>query len=124
MSYYESQLEKVPHIEIFKKYYPNFKYGGRFGLRVSTDINPTHKQDFISECNKRGLCVEDEYIPLLHLEEFFVKHGAKNLGTNVFKETEDLYKSLISLPIFYKGDHSVINAYIEDFYKISRKYTN
>lgn len=122
MLYYEAKLNDIDQLQIFKKRYKSFNYGGRFGLRVAVKIDSSQKLNFIKECNKKGLQVENEYIPLLHREEFFLKHGAKNLGTNVFKETENLYKSLISLPIFYKGNEDIISTYVRDFSKLLIKY--
>lgn len=124
MHYYESRLKSVPNIQTFEKPYPDFTYGGRFGLRVAVKIDFSQKLNFIKECNEKGLQVEDEYIPLLHREEFFLKHGAKNAGVNVFEETEDFYKSLISLPIFYKGNDGIIDIYVRDFSKLLKKYYN
>lgn len=122
MSYYETKLNDIDQLQTFKKVYKNFNYGGRFGLRATLKIDPSQKLNFIKECNGNGLQVEDEYIPLLHREEFFLKHGVKNLGTNIFEETEDLYKSLISLPIFYKGNNNIIKNYVNDFAKLFKKY--
>lgn len=122
MSYFESKLEEIPQVHVFKRGYPDFKYGGRFGIRISVDIDLSRKQDFIKECNKKGLCVEDEYIPLLHLEKFFIKHKTMNIGVNTFRDTEKIYKTLISLPLFYEGNKVIIDSYIYNFRKLIKRY--
>lgn len=123
MSYYESKLECIPQIQTFKKEYKNFIPGGHFGLRVAINIDMEQKLKFIDECNKSGLRVENEYIPLLHNEEFFIKNKARNIGKNVFKGTQKFHNFLVSLPIFHNGDYAIIDSYIEEFRNILERYT-
>ena len=123
MSYYESRLKQIPHVQTFEVPYEHFAYGGRFGLRVGVNINPEEKHKFIKECNLNGLQVEDEYLSLLHLEKFFMENNSQNIGIELFKETQILQKRLISLPIFYEGNNATIDAYIEDFKRILKRYT-
>jgi dTDP-4-amino-4,6-dideoxygalactose transaminase len=121
MSYFEERLHAINQLT-FGKSYKDFDYGGRFGLRVAVKINSNQKLKFIKACNKKGLQVADEYIPLLHKEEFFLRCQAENSGINTFTETENLHKSLVSLPIFYKGSKNIIDTYVDDFSKLLKMY--
>jgi dTDP-4-amino-4,6-dideoxygalactose transaminase len=122
MLYYESGLNGINQLQILKKPYKNFDYGGRFGLRATLKIDSGRRSTFMKECNKKGLLIEEEYIPLLHRERFFLDHGAKKAGKNAFKETEKIHSSLISLPIFYKGNNDIINIYVRDLGNLLKKY--
>ena len=122
MSYYEDELEKMPQVRICKKSYEGFTYGGRFGLRIAVKMSHEKKVEFINECGAKGLAIEDEYIPLLHKERFFLEHAWNDQKANMFRETQDVYENLLSLPIFYTGDRSVIDHYLGDFSKIIKKY--
>jgi len=124
MLYYESKLEQIPQVQTFNRKHKDFIEGGRFGLRVVIQIDTEQKLKFLEECNENGLCVENEYIPLLHEEEFFIKNKARNIGKNVFKETRKLHNYLVSLPVFYNGDYAIIDSYTEKFKKILKRYTN
>jgi dTDP-4-amino-4,6-dideoxygalactose transaminase len=116
MAYFEAKLDKLPLVRVLKRNYSNFEYGGRFGLRVVIDIAPERKQDFINQCIKKGLLIEDEYISLLHLEKFFIEeHNVRNVERNTFRNTEKIHKTLVSLPLFYEGNKIIINSYIRDF---------
>jgi dTDP-4-amino-4,6-dideoxygalactose transaminase len=121
MTYFEHQLNKIDSIKVPMLNNNNFKYGGRFGFRILIP-NLKNKNKFISECNKFGLKVEKEYIPLLHLEPFFSDHKTKNTGKGAFKNTETLYGQLISLPVFYTGNPSMIDSYVTKFKSILNKY--
>ena len=123
MEYFETKLESIPGVKVLKRKYNNFEYGGRFGLRIFTPLTGEKKMRFIEECKDVGLEIESEYLPLLHMEKFFLDHDAQNSGNGVFKETEDLYEHLISLPLFYSGDTKVIDSFIGDFQKVLKKYT-
>ena len=121
MDYFESELSKIEGVKIPSVKNIDFKYGGRFGFRILVP-NLKNREGFVNECNQSGLCVENEYIPLLHLEPFFSDNHAQNTGVGTFTNTETLHKQLVSLPIFYKGDTSIIDSYISEFNLILSKY--
>jgi len=122
MQYYESMLKCIPQIQTFKKEHHNFVPGGHFGLRIALKNSIKQKLRFVEECNMNGLKIENEYIPLLHKEKFFIKNNARNTGDNFFIRTQKLHDNLISLPIFYAGDNAIIDSYLKTFKNILEKY--
>lgn len=122
MAYFESKLSKIKNIEICKETYKNFTYGGRFGLRILINLTTEKKLNFIKECEKLNLRVENEYMPLLHLEEFFKDSNARNIGKGKFVNTENAYNKLLSLPVFYNGDSLVIDKYVKEFSRVLSKF--
>ncbi len=122
MDYFESKLNSVNGLRIATDSYNDFSYGGRFGLRAILNISENDKMNFIKECNDKKLHIENEYVPLLHLEKFFVENGAHNIGRNTFRNTEEMHKKLVSLPIFYRGNRSIIDAFVGHFNETLKKY--
>lgn len=122
IKYFETKLESTPGVKVLKRNYNDFEYGGRFGLRIFTPLTENKKMRFIEECKDAGLKIESEYLPLLHMEKFFMNCDVQNSGKGAFKKTEELHGHLISFPLFYNGDAKVIDSFIGDFQKVLKKY--
>jgi perosamine synthetase len=112
MRYFEQELEKIDGIQVASKDYPNYIYGGRFGFRVMVDLSEDKSMKLVKRCSQEGLCVEEEYITLLHKEKFFA--GSKDPHT-LLPAAEKIYPKLISLPVFYSGDYKVVDSYVMQF---------
>jgi perosamine synthetase len=115
MAYFEQELEKIDGIQVASKAYPNYTYGGRFGFRVIVDLSEEQLMKFIKKCSKEGLCVEEEYIPLLHKEKFFNKYED---SYTLLPSAEKMYPKIISLPVFYSGDYKMVDSYVTQFRNI------
>lgn len=111
MACFEDKLGLIPGVKVMKKGYPDFSYGGRFGLRITTPLIGAQKLKFIEECQNSGLKVDNEYLSLLHTEKFFIENEARNIGKGMFPETEEVYEHLISLPVFYTGKDKEIGSF-------------
>ena len=115
MRYFEQELEKIDGIQVASKDYPNYIYGGRFGFRVMVDLPEEESTKLVKRCSQEGLCVEEEYITLLHKEKFFAR--SKDSYT-LLPSAEKIYPKLISLPVFYSGDYKMVDSYVMQFKNI------
>lgn len=114
MAYLEKKLHDIPGIHLFNQNPKEFVPGGRFGFRIGIDpikINISKTFNLL----KKNLYIEKEYVPLLHLEPFFIENHSRYTGRGTLPTTEKIYKNLIGLPIFYKGSLRDIDRYIDTF---------
>lgn len=119
MSYLEKKLCSIPGVRLFNRNRKGFIPGGRFGFRIGIDPIKTNSHRSFNFL-KKELYLEKEYIPLLHLEPFFIENRSRYTGKKALPVTEKIYKNLIGLPIFYKRSSKDIEQYVNTFRKLTR----
>jgi len=119
MDYFEKKLKAIPKIQIFNKNPKGFIIGGRFGFRIGIKGKLPDTQ--IINNLKNEIFAENEYVPLLHLEPFFTERGSRYSEKGNLFLTEKLHQTLLGLPVFYRGNKSDIDSYVEKFKKLLGK---
>lgn len=122
MNCLEQNLSDVEGMRVAARIYDGFSYGGRFGFRILIDLPSDKRKDFIREGTEIGLEIEEEYIPLLHKEKFFLERGVSKLLH--LTTAERLHKSILSLPVFYRGSQEIIDEYSKDIIELYQKHQN
>jgi perosamine synthetase len=116
MDYFEKRLKTLPEVQVFNKNPKEFVVGGRFGFRVGLKDKLIDAQSV--NLLKNEVFAENEYVPLLHMEPFFIEKGAKYSKNGSLPLTEKLYQTLLGLPVFYHGEKSDVDSYVEKLKKL------
>lgn len=116
VSYFESKLKQLSKVNLFNNNPTGFKRGGIISLKAKIKLNKSRKEDIVRELEK--CLIKREFFSLLHLEPLFTKSKARFIGNKSLPKSEELYKDLFSLPVFYRGSKKIIDEYIRVINKL------
>lgn len=119
MDYFLAQLENLEAVRIPRQKYNGFKRGGFFSTRLILDLDffSVNKKTLIAALSAEGIPVEEEYYPLLHLQERF-KQKSHYWGKGALPTSEKVYPSLIAMPAFRRGSIKDVERFSEGFKKV------
>ncbi|MFO7817393.1 MAG: aminotransferase class V-fold PLP-dependent enzyme [Desulfovibrionales bacterium] len=106
-AYFVDRLQELNALSLYNYNPDDFEQGGIINFKARFNAGKP------AEERLEKLFVKRDYFPLLHKEPFFLEASAQSGGHGRLPVTEDLHRSLYSLPVFLRGDRQSIDHYID-----------
>lgn len=119
MDCFISGIDYIEGVKVPRQKDPKFKRGGFFSTRLILDPNffRVKKEVIMEALNAEGIAAEEEYYPLLHLQERF-KNRARYCGLGTLPVSEKLHPLLIAIPPLRRGTIADVEMLSESFKRV------